>query len=439
MKYLLIKYACCLSVFVTLAGYPTAVLATINLPEIIQLALKRDAQLRADTFTAEARNADGWQSVAGYGPALTASGASMRSRDSSRPEDSAKMEDRLAKFNEGEIKVGLEQPVVDLEKGSKALQGMAEMDIAELLKKKAREDLLIKVHERYYAILSAQEAHRLAREESAALQKQLLNAEDKLELGFGTLTNKYDTEARYRLSLAAEIARKSDLDNAKKALEEVIDQEITCELEDLQPDMVLPDVPKDLATWLEISGAANIDINIKELQLKTAQLEYRGVQSRFLPTLVLFADYNERHPDNGLLGYGEERSELDVGLRLEAKILSGGRDTAAVIAAGKRVKAAEARATAAKRAMNRSVRSLWESIRQTRELIAAYQQAVMANEKALESTQAAYDEGAKVLLDVLNAQQDYFRSQRQYKTSRYDYMILLEKFRQVVGVETVCL
>lgn len=439
MKSLLIKYACCLSVFVTLAGYPTVVLATINLPEIIQLALKRDAQLRADTFAAEARNVDGWQSVAGYGPTLTASGASMRSRDSFQPEDSAKMEDRLAKFNEGEIKVGLEQPVVDLEKGSKALQGMAEMDIAELLKKKAREDLLIKVHERYYAILSAQEAHRLAREESAALQKQLLNAEDKLELGFGTITNKYDTEARYRLSLAAEIARKTDLDNAKKALEEVIDQEITCELEDLQPDMVLPDVPKDLATWLEISGAANIDINIKELQLKTAQLEYRGMQSRFLPTLVLFADYNERYPDNGLFGYGEERSELDVGLRLEAKILSGGRDTAAAIAAGKRVKAAEARATAAKRAMNRSVRSLWESIRQTRELIAAYQQAVTANEKALESTQAAYDEGAKVLLDVLNAQQDYYRSQRQYKTSRYDYMILLEKFRQVVGVETVCL
>ena len=43
----------------------------------------------------------------------------------------------------------------------------------------------------------------------------------------------------------------------------------------------------------------------------------------------------------------------------------------------------------------------------------------------------------KVLLDVLNAQQDYYRSLRQFKTSRYDYMVLLEKFRQVVGVETL--
>ncbi len=436
MKFNLLRYRFCQIVLIFLGVFSTPASA-LDLSEVIQLAFKYDAQLRADTFAAEARNADGWQSVAGYGPTLTASGASMRSRDSSQPEANAKMEDRLAKFNEGEIKVGLEQPVLDLEKGSKALMGLAEMDLAELLKKKAHEDLRLKVYERYYAILSAQEAHRLARAESAALQKQVANAEEKLDLGFGTITSQYDAEARYRLSLAAEIARKTDLDNTIKALEEVIDQEITCELEDLASDMLLPDIHQDVATWLEVSRASNIDINIKKLQLITAQLEYRGMQSRFLPTLVFFANYSERHPENGLLGYGEERSEMDVGLRLEAKLLSGGRDTAAVVAAGKRIRAAEERTTVAERAMKRSVRSLWESIKQTRDLVAAYQQAVAANEKALESTQAAYDEGAKVLLDVLNAQQDYYRSQRQYKTSRYDYMMLLEKFRQVVGVEKI--
>lgn len=437
MKFNLIRYGRCLVVLISLAGFSNTASA-LGLPEIIQLALERDAQLRADTFAAEARNADGWQSVAGYGPTLSASGAYMRSRDDSQPEESATVADRLANFNEGEIKAGLEQPMIDLEKGSKALQGIAEMDIAELLKKKAQEDLRLKVHERYYAILSAQEAHRLARAESAALEKQVRDAEDKLELGFDTITSQYDAEARYRLSLATMIARQTDLNNTLKALEEVIGQELVGELEDLAPDMTMPVVPKDVATWLEISRAANTDIKIKNLQVKTARLEYRAARSRFLPSLVFFADFNERHSSDGLLGYGEERSELDVGFRLEGKLLAGGRDSAATIAAGKRISAAEERATAAGRAMNRSVRSLWDSIRQTRELIVAYQQAVAANEKALESTRAAYDEGAKVLLDVLNAQQEYFRSQRQYQTSRYDYMILLEKFRQVVGVESVC-
>ena len=51
----------------------------------------------------------------------------------------------------------------------------------------------------------------------------------------------------------------------------------------------------------------------------------------------------------------------------------------------------------------------------------------------MESTQASYDEGAKVLLDVLNAQQDYYRSLKTYKTAHYDYLLLLEKFKLVVG------
>ena len=87
--------------------------------------------------------------------------------------------------------------------------------------------------------------------------------------------------------------------------------------------------------------------------------------------------------------------------------------------------------------MDRSVRSLWDSIYSTNQLVEAYRQAANSNQKAMESTQASYDEGVKNLLDVLNAQQDYFKSLREYKTTRYDYMVLLERFRQVVGVERV--
>jgi outer membrane protein len=89
----------------------------------------------------------------------------------------------------------------------------------------------------------------------------------------------------------------------------------------------------------------------------------------------------------------------------------------------------------ARRSVKRSVLSLWESIDSTRQLVDAYQRAADANRYAMDSTQASYDEGVKVLLDVLNAQQDYFRSLRQFKTTRYDYMVLLEKFRLVAGVD----
>ena len=58
---------------------------------------------------------------------------------------------------------------------------MTERDMSKLQTKKAYEELLLRVHERYYTVLSTQESLRLAQSESAALQKQLDNAKVKLD------------------------------------------------------------------------------------------------------------------------------------------------------------------------------------------------------------------------------------------------------------------
>lgn len=431
-----ITYTTCSLLILWLSIFPSSVIA-ISLEDVVQLALDNDARLQAEKLTAEARTADGWQAVAGYGPVLTGYGSYMKNRYSLYPDQTAKLEDRVANYYEQELSLELEQPIIDLEKASIALHGITEMDMAGLEKKKALEDLLLRVHERYYAVLSSKQNQELAKIESKALLNQLETTIEKQELGFGTITDQHNAEARYRLSLASEITKKTELHNATKALEETINQKLAEGIDDLSADAQLPVLPLDLIEWYEIAKVNNSDLGLRLLQLKMAELDLRAIESKFLPSLHFFANYTENDPDDGFLGYGEERRETEIGLRLEMNLLAGGRDTAATIAASKRAKAAQEQIKATERAVNRSVGSLWVSIENTRNLVAAYQLAADANKLALESTQASYDEGAKVLLDVLNAQQDYFRSLREYNTTRYDYMVLLEKFRQVVGVQEI--
>ena len=418
---------CCLPLF------PSNVTA-ISLENVVQLAMDNDASLQAEIFSAEARAADGWQAVAGYGPVVSGYGAYTRSRDSLHPDEVSELEGRVANYYEREFSLELKQPVIDLEKAAVALKGMTEMDMAKLDKKKALEDLWLRVHERYYAVLSSRQNQDLVKIESKALLNQLETTKEKLELGLGTITDQYNAEARYRLSLATEVVRKNEFENAIKALEETINQELSEEVEDLPADVILPNLPLELTRWYEIARLNNSDLGLRQLQLKMAEFDLRAAKSRFLPSLVFFADYTENDPDDGLLGYGEERKETGIGLRLEMNLLAGGRDAAATVAASKRAKGAKQQVRATDRAVKRSVSSLWDSIKNTKNLVEAYQLAADANKLAMESTQASYDEGAKVLLDVLNAQQDFFRSLREYKTTRYDYMVLLEKFRQVVGI-----
>ena len=81
--------------------------------------------------------------------------------------------------------------------------------------------------------------------------------------------------------------------------------------------------------------------------------------------------------------------------------------------------------------------SLWQSLKNSKSLIAANRDAAEENHKALAATQAAYDEGAKTLLDLLNAQQSHYRALGAYRTSRYDYLLLLERLRHAAGGKAI--
>jgi len=407
----------------------------LTLEELVTLALQNDAQSQAESLAARAGGADGWGRVAQYGPTLRGAGRYMRSRDSLRTNLKSGQEERVANFTEPELTVSFEQPLVDFEKGATALQGLVDVEISELGQRKARDDLLLKVYERYYAVIARQRNLELAESEGRALEKQLEAARARLELGFGTITDVHNAEARYRLSQAATISRRTEVENGVRALEELVDRKIAGMIDGVPDSLPLPVLNGDDKQWLTFARKNNTDLLIKQLQAESRQFEYRAAQSRFLPSLVLFADYAERSPDGGLLGLDEDRSETDVGLRIDMDLLAGGRDCAATAAASLRARSAREQVAAAEQALKRSVDSLLATIEQTRELVSAYQSASVASRLALEATEASYDEGGKVLLDVLNAQQDYYRSLREYQTNRYRYMELLDNFTVVVGID----
>ena len=270
------------------------------------------------------------------------------------------------------------------------------MDMSEVMQKKAVEELALRVYERYYRVLSSREGLALSEAESVALKSQFDAAAEKLELGFGTITDRHNAEARYLLSRASQVANRIELDNDLKALEELIDQPLDDDLEDVYRDRDLPDLPDSAEKWYEIAEQYNTDLNLERLQAAIAHYTYRETQSRFLPALTMFADYNERRPGDGLQGYGEERTEAEVGVRLSMNLLAGGRDTAETVAASRRKSAAAYQVTASQRSLKNSVYSMWDSIQGTKELIDSYWMASEANRLAMESTRVSYEEGVKV-------------------------------------------
>lgn len=422
--------ACCCLI---LAGlYVSAVFGaeTLSLNEVIALALQQDAQARAETWAARAARAEGAGLVAGYGPRLAASGDLLHSNE--RLTGGLDDPERRADFTESSWRLSFSQPLFDAEKFAAARRGLREMAIGDLSERQAKEDVLLRAHERYYQTLAARQKLVLAENESAALREQVEHAKSKLDLGAGTITDQDNAQARWSLALAAEIAAGTEYENAKKALIEIICRDFT-ELRDIDEDGPLPAPGESLDYWLGRAEERNAELAISMRRLQAAEMLVTEKRGRFLPNLAVVVEYSDRDPSDGLASLDEARREFRAGLRLQMDILAGGVDAAAAVAASRRRDEAEAKLAAVRLSLKRSVSSLWDSLSDTEKLIAACQKAVAASGRALDSTRAAHDEGVGTLLDVLNAQREYFQTLGRFRAARYDYLILFHQFQKATG------
>lgn len=155
----------------------------LDITTALRIAQENDARFKGEQMDAEAKNADGWAQVASLGPRLMVSGKLMRSSLDYSPEDIAELENRHLNFNDDEIAVVLEQPLIDLEKIYQARRGSCDMDIAAMELRKAREQLVVRVVERYFAQLSAEDELGLANAKLQILESQLETARTSHTLG----------------------------------------------------------------------------------------------------------------------------------------------------------------------------------------------------------------------------------------------------------------
>jgi outer membrane protein len=66
--------------------------------------------------------------------------------------------------------------------------------------------------------------------------------------------------------------------------------------------------------------------------------------------------------------------------------------------------------------------------------IAARKQSIVSSRSALDATQAGYEVGTRNVVDVLNAQNTLFSSQRDYYNSRYDYILDIMRLKEQAGL-----
>ena len=318
------------------------------------------------------------------------------------------------------------------------------VDVANSQLAQADQDLIVRVSQAYFNVLTAADALQFAQGNTKAIGEQLASAKRNFEVGNATITDTREAEARADLAHSQQIAAENDLVVAKVTLDQLVGRNGVTPHPLVIPATLPPVMPSQASDWVSMAEADNPALKQARLGLEIAQLETSRAKAGHLPTLTVGGQYGRAHTstsfstsDPQLYGPGGRFSgngntggvnvtltvPLFAGFSIENRV----RETVAL---------EEKARTDADGAHNSAVlatRTAFVTALTQAAQVKALEASVASSKLALDATQLGYKVGVKVNLDVLNAQSQLFSTERDASGARYNYLLSQLKLRQAAG------
>jgi len=420
----LLKNIVCL---ITLVGWQP--LLAQDLVTVYALALERDAELQI----AEANYLAAVQALplarSGRKPQvfLNANG-SVRESDNSETGD-----------NDNETigySVSLTQSLYDTQTSGdiNAAEASTAAELARL--QAARQALILRVSETYFAILAAQDNVDFAYAERTAIARQLEQAQKRFEVGLIAITDVQEAQARFDSAEAAAILAENILENAYQALVLITDDTSIRDLARLDEELklALPE-PANAESWVDLALKNNRDLIAAQQNLNAARFERDKRERSGYPTLDLVASYADNDVEDDLLG-DSQQEDLTIGIEFEMPLYTGGRISAQKDQANAELRSAQNAALLQTRLASQQSRTAYLDVVSGISQVKALKQALESSNIALEATQAGFEVGTRTSVDVLVSLRETYRAQRDYASSRYDYLLNNLRLKQAAGTLT---
>jgi outer membrane protein len=299
----------------------------------------------------------------------------------------------------------------------------------------AQQQLILDVASAYFGVLQAADSLTVARSAEAAFQRQYEQAQERFDVGLIAITEVYEARATYDASKSQRIAAESDLAIAREQLARLTG-EYEESLNNLRRNFPLkrPE-PMDPSAWANLAldqnwriQSAIYDLNATEANLKTAR-------SGHLPTLDLNASYGKTTIDGspGPQTLRDDTTEGQIGITLNVPLYLGGGIQAGVRQQRSLVTAAEQSLETVRRDVRVNTRSLFRTVNTNIESARALEQTIISRRSALDATRAGYEVGTRNIVEVLDAERNYYVALRDFANARYDYVVNSLQLKQSAG------
>ena len=308
----------------------------------------------------------------------------------------------------------------------------------------AIQDLMLRVSERYFDVLAAQDTLASAEAAKDAIARQLEQAEKRFEVGLSAITDVQEAQAAYDQTVADVIAAKRSLASTREFLRETTGEYFE-ELAVPGDALVLAEPePAKEDDWVTTAMDQNLSLVASRLAEEIARDEVKVRRTGHYPSVDLVASRSGFKNDQDTSNDGRDFAPTDadqlenrVSLQVSVPLYSGGSVSSRVREAVYQHRAAKERLEGAARQTERQTRDAYLGVLSEISRVNALKQALASSETALKATEAGFEVGTRTTVDVLDARRNLFRAQTEYARSRYDYILNVLRLRQAAGILTV--
>ena len=407
--------------------------SAISLQQAYEAALNNDPAYRMNFYENEFGKESGVLGRAGLLPNISASYSASRNRADIEGVDALGRSSLThPNYMSRSTIVQLRQPIVNLDAIARYRQGLVQTRQSAAQFEGNTNEVALRVVGAYVDALFAGDQLELARvQRDLYLEQQKMNKR-LFEKGEGTRTDMLETQARLDLAEAQLLEARDNLTAQRNTLEGVVGMEAGT-LGKLRLDFRFNSLtPASFEEWRTIALANNHDLITARLAVEAARLEIGKQRAGHAPRLDLIATYSKGDAET-LNTYTQNTVNRSIGIQLNVPIFAGG----AVNATTRQAVANHARATADLEAKTNKV--LIE-LRKAHDLtvssvprIGALVKATESGKELMKATEQSIKGGVRINLDLLNAQQQLFTSERDLAQARYSYLLAVLRLRAASG------
>lgn len=312
--------------------------------------------------------------------------------------------------------------------------------LAALELESAKSSLVFRTADAYLKILRADAKFVAAQSSEAAYRQQLEVAKKKFNVGLVRMSDVIETQSRSDAALADVLIAKNNVGILFEYLE-VITGNNYAQLAALSDGFVasLP-VPMDLKQWIDAAEKNNIDINIAKLKTDEVYQKYQANKSEHLPKLTGRLSYSDSYKSNKYNDAIPDRlynEGVSASLILTVPLYNGGRLSASARQANYDYLESQNNSNNTNREVVQATHSIYLSTVAGVSVINARKTAIRSSQAALDYAKRGYEEGVRNIIDVLDAQNIFYRANQDYADAVYEYLIAGLKLKEMAGVLSV--